>query len=72
MTTHTHANDGASTAPLSNTINQACARLGIGRTLLYELIDAKELHTIKLGSRVLVPESELQRLIADRLRAARA
>jgi excisionase family DNA binding protein len=72
MATHAHEHADAHAAPLSNTINQAATRLGIGRTLLYELIDAKELHTIKLGSRVLIPESELQRLIADRLRAARA
>ena len=51
--------------PLANTINDSCSRLGIGRTLLYDLIKQGKLRPIKLGSRTLIPESELQRLISD-------
>ena len=51
--------------PLANTIQDSCSRLGIGRTLLYDLIKQGRLRPIKLGSRTLIPESELQRLISD-------
>ena len=51
--------------PIANTIQDSCSRLGIGRTLLYDLIKQGRLRPIKLGSRTLIPESELQRLISD-------
>lgn len=60
-----HDNDA-----LTHTIKQACARLNIGRSLLNDLIDRREIRAIRLGSRVLIPESELQKLIASRLCAA--
>ena len=53
--------------PLANQIPEVCKRLGIGRTLVYELIKKGKLRTIKLGSRTLVPESELHRLISETL-----
>lgn len=56
-----------SDSPLANTINVACHRLGIGRTLMYELLKKGELRAIRLGSRTLIPESELQRLINEQL-----
>jgi excisionase family DNA binding protein len=55
---------------LTHTRKQASMRLNIGLSLLDQLIDAKEIHAIKLGKRVLVPEAELQRLIAERLAGA--
>ena len=55
------------TAPLAHRIPDACNRLGIGRSMLYELIKAGELRTIKIGTRTLVPEADLQKIIADRL-----
>ena len=55
------------TAPLAHRIPDACNRLGIGRSMLYELIKAGELRTIKIGTRTLVPEADLQKVIADRL-----
>lgn len=55
------------TPSLAHTVPDACRRLGIGRTLTYQLIAKGELRTIKIGSRTLIPESELQRLVADRL-----
>lgn len=58
------------TAPLSNSIADTCRRLGVGRTTIYELIGARELRAFKLGQRTLVPESELQRFIAERMEAA--
>jgi excisionase family DNA binding protein len=53
--------------PVANTIPTACNRLGIGRTLLYDLLKQGKLKSIKLGNRTLIPESELQRLIAEQL-----
>lgn len=58
------------TAQLAHAIADAARMLGIGRTKLYELIDAGELKTIRLGSRRLVPDVELQRLVRDRMEAA--
>lgn len=57
-------------APLAHQVPQACARLGVGRTVLYELIKSGELKVIKFGTRTLVPETELVRLIENRLQAA--
>jgi excisionase family DNA binding protein len=54
-------------APLANTISTSCRRLGIGRTLIYDLLKQGKLNSIKLGTRTLIPESELQRLITEQL-----
>lgn len=53
--------------PLANQIPDVCRRLGIGRSLLYELIKNGRIRSIKIGSRTLVPESELQRFVAEQL-----
>ena len=52
---------------LASTIPDTCRRLGIGRTLVYDLIKQGKLRPIKLGARTLIPESELERLITDQL-----
>ncbi len=57
-------------APLAHRIPDACRRLGIGRSSLYELIKSGELRSIKIAGRTLIPESDLQKLITDRLQAA--
>lgn len=56
--------------PLAHQINAACGRLGIGRTALYKLIADGQLRTVKIAGRVLVPESELQRVVAEAMQAA--
>jgi excisionase family DNA binding protein len=56
--------------PLAHQIPAACHRVGIGRTTLYELIKQGRIRTIKVGTRTLVPESELQRFISERLQAS--
>ena len=58
---------GDSRAPLASTVPTACDRLGIGRTLLYDLLKQGKLKSIKLGNRTLIPETELQRLVAEQL-----
>lgn len=55
--------------PLAHRVDSACHRLGIGRTKLYSLIAEGKIRPIKIGSRTLVPESELQRLINEQLQA---
>lgn len=40
--------------PITVTVENAKAILGIGTTKLYQLINAKELETIKLGRRTLI------------------
>lgn len=56
--------------PLVHRINNACVRLGISRTKLYELIREKKLHTFQIGGRVVIAESELQRFVAEAMQEA--
>jgi excisionase family DNA binding protein len=62
----------ANSEPLANQIPEVCRRLGIGRSLLYELFKSGEIRTIKIGGRTLVPESELRRYVAELLEKATA
>lgn len=57
-------------APLAHRIPDACNRIGVGKSTLYELIQAGEIKPLKIGSRTLIPESELQKLLAKRMEAA--
>ena len=52
-----------SAANLAYSIEETCRALSIGRTSLYRLIKDGEVKTRKIGARVLIPASELQRLI---------
>lgn len=58
------------TAPLAHTVPDACARLGLSRTTLYELIGAGEIRAFKVGSRTLVSEAELRRFVAEKMKVA--
>lgn len=58
----THSSDR-----LAFRIDEACARLGIGRTSLYELVKTGQIKLIKIAGRSLVPASELERLIQRQL-----
>jgi excisionase family DNA binding protein len=60
---HSWKNQTALT-PLAHQIPEACARVGIGRTMMYQLINEGKIKPIKVGRRTLIPESELQKLIA--------
>lgn len=51
------------------TVNEAAARLAVGRTTLYELIANREIRTIKIGRARRVPESALQEWIDCQLRS---
>jgi excisionase family DNA binding protein len=56
--------------PIANTIVEAAKRLGVGRTAIYELIGARQLRAFKLGTRTLIPESELTRFVDERMGVA--
>lgn len=57
--------ESAATAPLAHRIPDACQRIGVGRSSLYELIKSGQLKTVRIAGRTLIPESELQRLMAE-------
>jgi excisionase family DNA binding protein len=54
--------------PVLNGVRAVAARLGISEAYTRNLIDAGQLHAVRLGNRILVPEHELQRF-ADGLKA---
>jgi excisionase family DNA binding protein len=49
---------------------EAAKRLGISRATVYELLARRELASLKVGARRLIPDVELQRYIAARLAEA--
>lgn len=49
--------------PLTVTVADACAALGIGRTKLYELIGAGQLETFKIGKRTLIKTASIRALV---------
>jgi excisionase family DNA binding protein len=49
--------------PLTVTVNNAKAALGIGHTKLYELIGEGELKTVKVGRRTLIKTASIRALV---------
>ena len=49
--------------PLVYTVMQAAALLGISRTLAYELVARGDLVHVRLGSRIVIPRSAIERLL---------
>jgi len=56
--------------PLAYSIVDAARALSIGKTKLYELVNQKEIGTIKIGSRTLVPHDELAAFVSRQRNAA--
>lgn len=54
-------------SPAVLTVKEACAALQVSPWTLYKLIHKRQLDTIKIGRRRLIPASEIPALI-DRLR----
>lgn len=52
--------------PLTVTVEAARSALGIGRTMLYSLINTGDLQTIRLGKRRMILVSSLHDLIEGR------
>ena len=53
-------------------VAEFCRAIGVGRTTAYELIAAQEIIPIRIGRRTLIPRSEKDALIANRLAIAKA
>lgn len=51
-------------------IEDAARRISVGRSTIYELIDAEAIRAVRVGRRRLVPVSELQRFMDERMEAA--
>ena len=49
---------------LTLTVREALRATGIGRTMLYKLIDTGQLRRVKVGKRTLIPFDDLQKLVA--------
>lgn len=49
-----------SATPLNWSIEEAAQRLGISRAGFYNLLSLKQIRSIKIGARRLIPETELQ------------
>ena len=46
-------------------VEEAAVDLGIGRSLMYDLVKRGEVRTVKLGRRRVVPAVELDRLMSE-------
>jgi excisionase family DNA binding protein len=54
-----------SIAPAVLTIREACAVLKISKWTLYRLIHSRQLKTVKIGSRRVVPVESIRRLVSN-------
>lgn len=45
---------------IAYSLSEACGASGVGRTRLYEEINAGRLHAVKVGRRTLIPASALE------------
>ncbi len=54
------------TEDLVYSLNEAAQLLRIGRTSLYELLAAKELRSIKIGSRRLIAREDIEAFVESR------
>jgi excisionase family DNA binding protein len=59
----TQPSDSQSNAQMLLTVSEACDRLRISRWMLYRLIQRRQLETIKIGSRRLVPVAGITALV---------
>ncbi|MBA7659632.1 hypothetical protein ES703_67617 [subsurface metagenome] len=50
---------------LTMSVEEAAKKLGIGRNLCYDRVKTGEIPVIKIGKRLLVPRSALEKLLAD-------
>ena len=55
--------------PLACSVEEAADALGIGRTLVFQLLRSGELQSIRVGRRRLIPIAVLDRWLAMRLAA---
>jgi excisionase family DNA binding protein len=49
---------------LAYSVKETRMLLGIGETLIYDLLARKKLHSVKAGRRILIPKSSLDKFLA--------
>ncbi|MBQ4853219.1 helix-turn-helix domain-containing protein [Rhodanobacter sp. B2A1Ga4] len=57
-------------SPLVHQVDAAARRLGVSRRTFYLMVKDGRLRTFKIAGRVVVAESELQRVVAEAMREA--
>ena len=53
--------------PLMLSVSQVAEVLGIGRTNAYELVKEKDFHSLKIGSRIVIPRDKLIQWIEEKV-----
>jgi excisionase family DNA binding protein len=51
--------------PVAVTVTDACAAIGVGRTMLYQLLSERKLDSVTIGRRRLITTESIRRLVAD-------
>jgi excisionase family DNA binding protein len=64
MTDRSSSGSDVRNLPRLVSVERAISELGIGRTLFYELVEAKTINTVKIGRRRLVPSEEIERFVS--------
>lgn len=57
-------NNGAEELPRLLSIPQVCRLLGVGRSSLYEMLSSRQLRSVKIGRRRLVPREAIDEFVA--------
>jgi excisionase family DNA binding protein len=65
MNSHPLAAKNSPVPKLAFSITELCEALAIGRTLAYQLIGSGKVRAFKLGTRTLIPASEVERLVKE-------
>jgi excisionase family DNA binding protein len=52
------------TEPLAVSVDEVARRLGVGRTLLYDMIRQGKVRAVKLNTRTIIPVSEIDRILS--------
>jgi excisionase family DNA binding protein len=53
--------------PLVHTVPEACQRIKVGRTMLYQLFNEGEIKHFKVGVKTLIPETELKNYVLRKM-----
>jgi len=60
----------AEAEPLLLRLPEVCARLGLGRSTVYSMIQRGELPAVRIGRAVRIPAAAIDAWVADRIRQA--
>ena len=59
------ASSRSSTTPLAYTLQQFCEQIGVSRSLVYKLIKAGKIRSIRVAGRRLIPVAEAERIVRE-------